>query len=256
MKSNIKFKKGEFITQNSYTDSFAIFDGCCDDDINGSDGSVYSLICYYNPRHYTQNSDNRWVTETIFEYNLDGSNTCEYTLEEEDFIYWRTCTQSEIDKALEFLAKKGLAWIDKENKFRKLGANEKLCFGNPVSTGACGGNVRYNGNPSNPFYKNTQQQTVKHNKQVTLFVKDAWEQKSPITGMNDERRNFVSVQCDKLKFAFNTYSSNGVMIYPNCGTQVPRRYDGYDDYHGHMNGIDAYNQLMRGTEWWGYDEME
>jgi len=262
MKPNLKFKRGEFITQNSSPESFAIFGGDAYDPVEKGAGIDYSLICYYNPYHYTQNDANRWVREEVFEYDLEDNDmdeTCEYTISADDMNYWRTCTQTEIDNALKLLAKKHLAWIEETNKFRKLGVNETLRFDTPKPTGTPGGNVHrmppmYGGNTPGIVNPNARGSAINTRKQITRYVKDDWEQKEPITCMDNERRVFVIGQCDKLKYAFDNYQFNGVRVYPQNGAQVPRRcFSGYPNAMGY--GMCAYNALMQGDEW-GYFDCE
>jgi hypothetical protein len=261
MRSNLKFRKGEFITQNSCPNSFAIFGGEAYDPVKAGDGMDYSLICYSNPQHFTKEGE-KWIHESIFEYDLEETNeTCEYTINESDKNYWRTCTQGEIDNALKFLASKHLAWVEEDNKFRKLGANERIVFGTeeqPKNTGVPGGNVRYNGRPNtpgivNPYYSNRNigfTPSTKTTKMITRVVKDDWEQKEPITTMTVEHKEMVMIQCDKLKYAFDSYQVNGVRVYPNNGAQVPRKVYGSENSMGY--GMCAYEALMQGTDWWGY----
>lgn len=266
MKPNLKFRRGEFITQNSCPDSFAIFGGDAYDPVEQGAGMDYSLICYFNPSHYDQNSQGRWVREEVFEYDLEDEETCEYTINADDMEYWRSCTQAEIDNALKYLAKKHLAWVEETNRFRKLGINEQLRFdapghtGNLNCTGIPGGNVHR----TSPMYgrertpgivnPNARGSAVNTRKQITRYVNENWEQKEPICTMDDERRVFVVGQCDKLKYAFDSYQFNGVRVYPQNGAQVPRRcYSGYPDAMGY--GMCAYNALMRGDDW-GYFDCE
>lgn len=262
MKPNLKFKKGEFITQDSSPNSFAIFGGEAYDPINAGDGVDYSLICYYNPQHVTKEGG-KWVSESIFEYDLENANeTCEYTINESDMNYWRTCTQGEIDNALKFLSTKRLAWVEEDNKFRTLNLNERLVFGDeeqPKSTGTPGGNTRHIGHSgppglvnSNPFYQNRGTTSANSLKTITKVVKEDWEQKEPMTTMTIEHKELIMVQCEKLKYAFDSYQSNGVRVYPQNGTQVPRRTGGYEGPMGMGYGMCAYEALMQGTDWWGF----
>lgn len=253
MKSNLKFKRGEFITQNTCPDSFAIFGGDAYEPIVEGEGVDYSLICYHNPSHYAQNSEGKWVREDVFEYDLDNEETCEYTINACDMEYWRACTQEEIDTALRFLANKHLGWNDSTHKLRKLGVNEQIRFGQPAFTGAPGGNA----NRTSPIYNtpgivnpNARGSAVSVRATITRIVNDNWEQKEPISAMDDKRRVFVVEQCNKLKWAFDTYG-NSVVIYPSNGSQVPRRYDYGEDVMGH--GINA---LMKGCDDWGFYECE
>lgn len=240
MKRFFKFDKGDFITQESSPGLFAIFSGDVYEPTREGEEAYYSLICYYNPSHFEQNSENKWVCEKVFEYDLDNDETCEYTINVSDIEYWRRCSQEEINSALKILADKGLAWMAETSKFRKLGANEQLKFGTPEppkNTGICGGNVYRN----NPAYAPKQKTNCKI---ITKTVDINWEQKTPITCMDDKRRNFIAEQCDKLKFAFNTYSVNTYGCYPR------RNYDYGDDME---YGMRAYRELMQG-DYWGYGE--
>lgn len=251
----MKFKKGEFITQNSCPDSFAIFGGDAYEPVEKGAGVDYSLICYYNPSHYSQDSQGIWIRESVCEYDLDGEETCEYTINADDMQYWRNCTQEEIDNALKILARKHLAWIKDENKFRKLGPNEQIAFEEHKNTGMPGGNVTrtspmYGGNT--PGIVNPNARSYNNTRTITRAIDDNWEQKEPIVTMDEERRVFVAGQCDKLKYAFDSYQYGGVRVYPQNGAQIPRRtdYSGYPDAMGY--GMCAYEELKNGSDWWGY----
>ena len=247
MRSNLKFNKGDFITQNSCPNSFAIFGGDAYDPIEQGAGVDYSLICYYNPQHFDQTSNGNWVRQTVFEYDLEDE-TCEYTINANDMEYWRACTESEKDDALRFLASKHLAWNDNSYKFRKLGVNEQLMFGGPKNTGACGGNVRHVGANTNPYYNpnayNRNTATTPKRKTITRIVDDNWEQKEPIETMSEEHRVLLVGQCDKLKYAFDDYRFG-------CNVSVPRRGGSYPDVMGY--GMCAWEALMNGECWGAYD---
>lgn len=251
----LKFKKGDFITQNNSPESFAIFGGDIYESEDSESETLYSLICYYNPSHYEQNSDGKWIKQSVIEYDFednDHDETCEYTIGDGDFDFWRLCSKREIEAALKMLAEtKKLAWDDKTNKFRKLGPNERLVFDEPKSTGACGGNVN-RGLGINPFYGKGQQKTVKL---ITRSVKDDWEQKEPICTMNDEKREFVAGLCEKTRI-YTTCTTGATRVYPTCGAQVPRRtgfgYCSWPDAMGY--GMCAYNALMNGEMWGAYDD--
>ena len=99
MNKNIPFAKGDFITQISNTESIAVFEGKTFKHNEGP--TEYTLNCYYNPNHFEKNSDGCWYSEKIIEYDMtDNSMVCEYTISEDDFPYWRNCTQEEINKFL------------------------------------------------------------------------------------------------------------------------------------------------------------
>lgn len=115
----IKFNKGDFITQESADEVFAIWGG--DKYVLKNKHKVqYSLTCYCDPTNFENKKPS-----PILSLGLHG-NQCDYVINEEDLPYWRKCTQSEINKILEFLALKGYKWINDE--LQKLLPNEKLCF--------------------------------------------------------------------------------------------------------------------------------
>lgn len=245
MGSKLKFRKGDFITQNSCPNSFAIFGGDVYEPVEEGAGEDYSLICYYNPAHYDQDSNGNWIRQSVFEYDLGTTEVCEYTINEHDMMFWRCCTESEKDKALQTLATKKLAWIENTYKFRKLGVNEQLMFGDPKNTGDCGGNVRHGGANTNPYYNpnayNRNTTTAPKRKTITRIVDDDWEQKEPIATMTEEHKVLVLKQCEKLKYAFNSYSYGS-------DVSVPRR-GGFSNYMSY--GMCALASLMEG-DCWGY----
>lgn len=254
---SIKFKNGDFITQNSCPKSFAIFEGETYAPDNEGDGVDYSLTCYYNPDHCSlDTATNRWTREFVFEYDLTTVSVCEYTINENDLVFWRLCTEEEKNDALKMMAEEHhLAWEEDKKKFRKLGQNEKLFFGDrPKSTGACGGNV-IPLNHRNPMYRTEQfkeKDKEKTTKKISLIVDSAWEQKIPVSSMNDERRELVANMCEKLKWAFNTYSGTGTRVYPQDGSYPPYRC-GYNPYVYGYDGMAAYQELMNGDDWGWYD---
>ena len=230
---NLKFKKGEFITQNKGTGaSFAVFEGVVYEPSNGAKGPLeYSLMCFYNPDHYVQDSNGDYKKEYVFECDVDD-DTCEYFIDENDFEFWRSCTDYEINQALKFLAvEKGIAFDDKKKEFRKLKDGEKISFDAPKSTVIPGGNVQHRGSESsfggfNPFYRGGGSQTTEK-KYITRQVSDDWEQKDPITNMSDERRDMVGELCVKYAYSFNNYSNVSMVNYPRNGRQIPVR-GGFD----------------------------
>ena len=240
MKTNLKFKKGDFITQDADPTSFAIFEGIQYDPASPDEDVCYSLTCYYDPYHYEQNSDGIWYNKKIFEYDLVNEMTCEYTIDKSDLDYWRVCTEREKVIILKTLADNGLAWEEDKKCLRKLKPSEKLTFGEPKVTGFGGGNV----NRTPPIYGGrTAPTTVTHTKTITLKVDTNWEQKEPISSMDKTRREFVVNQCHKLKYAFNSYQSR--IIYPSGGRGPI--------YGSRMIGMDAYSELMNGDDWGYYD---
>ena len=256
MKLNTKFKKGEFITQNSCPDSFAIFGGEAYDPIEKGAGPDYSLICYYNPSHFNQDSNNRWVREEVFEYDLETNEideSCEYTINADDMDYWRHCTQDEIENALKILANKRLAWIKETNKFRRLATNEQIKFDTPVtpvSTGEPGGNTFsrqspiYNRNVG--FYNPNASSKNDARKLITRTVKDDWEQKEPITTMTNEHKDLVEKECINLKYAF--YNSS-VRTFYTGGEHHSSQFNNPN----YPDGISAYKELMYGEDWGYFD---
>ena len=229
---HLRFKRGEFITQAQTNDeSFAIFEGNVYEPSNGEKGPLeYSLMCFYDPDHYEQDSEGNYKRQYVFECDVDDE-TCEYFIDENDLSYWRSCTNDEINKALKFLAEiKHIAFDEKTKTFRKLSENEKISFSQPKSTGYCGGNVQHRGSESymgglNPFYK-TGTREIEHpvanaKKYITRVVDENWEQKEPISNMSEEHTTLVNLLCEKLKFAFQ--SNFGTITYPINGKQVPRR---------------------------------
>jgi hypothetical protein len=253
---SIMFKKGQFITQNSCPKSFAIFEGDAYAPDNDRDGMDYSLTCYYNPDHCSfDDKSNKWLREFVFEYDLSTVSVCEYTINENDMVYWRLCTEDEKNDALKILAEKHqLAWDEKTNKFRKLEKNEKLFFGEkPKNTGACGGNVHTH---QNPMYRTEQfHDKDKTTKKISLVVDADWEQKIPVSSMDSNRRELVANMCEKLKWAFNSYSvGSGTMVYPQNGSYQPYRYGGHNPYaYLGYDGMAAYQELMNGDDWGWYD---
>lgn len=235
----LKFGKGEFITQINSSNCFAIFEGIVYDSSNDDNSVDYSLYCYYNPNHYEIDDNGKRVSKQVFEYDLGEKEVCEYTINSDDFKYWRSCTESEIINALKILASKNLAWEEQKNMFRKLVAGEQLKFDNPKPTGYCGGNVRR----TPPMYPSSTR-TVKV---ITRYVNKNWEQKEPMTCMSNERKTLIENQCHKLKHAFDTRSYD-VVSYPQNGYDYPRRNSIYG------NGYNALNHLMNGESWGCYDE--
>ena len=224
---NLKFKKGDFITQIGSTQgSFAVFDG---DEFEMEGCKMYALLCYYNCEHYIQNSDGQFVKENIFECDVDD-DTCEYAVEEADMDSWRLCTTDEETAALKFLAEqKKIAYVPTTKMFRKLLPHEVINFGTPRSTGSCGGNVlgRTGGNP---YYGKggMPTTTVKTTKTITRIVKDDWEQKEPVCTMSEEQTVLLQKECEKLKYSFNTYSSVNRQFVGGCYAR--QEYDPYDEY--------------------------
>ena len=229
-----RFKKGEFITQNTCPDSFAIFGGDVFAPENRDDGEDYSLICYYNPSHFNQDGSGKWVREEVFEYDLGTIEVCEYTINVRDMGFWRKCTEKEKEDALKVLAeKKQLAFDEDTNKLRKLGMNEKLFFGDKKENKRC---------QTVPMYNTNTTKVVNANKKITLDVDENWMQKEPITSMDGARKTFVSAQCEKLKYSFSSYYSpyyGG--YYGGSGNAYQRRVYGhgnyYDEFCGGVGGL-------------------
>ena len=225
---DLKFKKGEFITQNACPNCFAIFGGQPFDPIEKGGEIDYSLICYYNPAFYEQRGDGTYGDkETILEYDLDGESTCEYTIQIPDMDYWRLCTEEEKKRDIKFLAEeKRIAWDEIKHEFRRMVAGEKVLFDddNYFRQGETIRNPYY-GNNSNPNSHTVVRTTTK--KLITRFVKDDWEQKEPIATMTVEHKELVLNQCEKLKHSFYESYYTGTRVYPQNGAEVPRRVLGY-----------------------------
>jgi hypothetical protein len=235
---HLKFKPGEFITQStSRNGSFAIFEGEVYEPTEKGGPNEYSLMCFYNPEHYTQDSDGKFNKEYVFECDVDD-DTCQYIIDDNDMDFWRGCTEQEKHDALKFLAEnKHIAYDEKTKTFRKLTQGERISFDAPKPTAVNPAAMTpHRGSESfNPFYGrghgpgtvgNTPVKETK--KYITRIVKDDWEQKEPITNMDDEHREMLDGLCEKLKYEFNYSSvSTGVMRYPTNGSQVPMR-QGFD----------------------------
>lgn len=219
----LKFKRGEFITQStSRNGAFAVFEGNVYEPSEKGGPSEYSLMCFYNPEHYTQDSDGKYNKEYVFECDVDNE-TCEYFIDDNDMQYWRSCTQAEITEALKFLAeRKRIAFDEKTLTFRKMTQGETIHFGTPQNRGS-ESNI-------NPFYRGNvhgrgfmgQTSNTDTKKYISRIVDENWEQKEPICNMDEERGEFLSKVCASLKHEYESYTT-GVMIYPNNGSQIPRR---------------------------------
>lgn len=225
---HLKFKKGDFITQSTTGGgSFAIFEGDVYEPTEKGGPNEYSLMCFYNPEHYTQDSNGNFNKEYVFECDIDDE-TCEYILDDNDMSFWRACTEQEKIEALKFLAeKKRIAFDDKTFTFRRLTGSERLQFGEPNTS------TPHRGSESssiNPFYRGVHgpgsvgNPIVNSKKIITRVVDEDWEQKEPISNMNEEHIELVMTQCEKLKFAFDSYNvSTNMLRYPTGGNQVPVR---------------------------------
>lgn len=213
---DLMFKKGAFITQISHPDSFAIFGGDKFDSSVTGDGDAYSLICYHNPTHYSQDSNGKWISEgEVFEFDMGDENVCEYTIFCEDLNCWRECTYAEIKKHLQYLAeKKRLAWDEVKNEFRPLKPNETLRFDAPAKT-----------NLKPPTYSG---QYKSEEKKISLKIKEDAEQVGPIVTMCAEMKELIQTECERLKYSFykGTYYQDQV--------QVPYRREYQGTYNGRV----------------------
>lgn len=236
---NLKFKKGDFITQIGSTQgSFAVFDG---DEFEMEGCKMYALMCYYNCEHYTQNSEGQFVKENIFECDIED-DTCEYAVEETDMDSWRLCTTDEETAALKFLAdQKKIAYVPTTKRFRKLLPHEVINFGNPRSTGVTGGNV-IGRTAANPFYGRggtpLNKPTTKTTKTITRVVKDDWEQKEPVCTISEEHTILLQAECEKLKYSFSAHTVATRPFVGGCC--VGQGFDPYDEY-GIQNGYGCYD---------------
>ena len=252
-----KFEKGQFIKQSTAAvGSFAIFEGDVYEPTVKGGPNEYSLMCFYNPEHYIQDENGDYKREYVFECDVDD-DTCQYIIDDTDTPFWRVCTEYEKQEALRFLAEvKHIAFDERTCTLRKLLDNEKISFEPPKNTGVPGGNVQHHGSETNlnPFYRGNRclnpNPRVETKKLITRNVSENWEQKEPISNMNEEHAELVSAQCEKLKYAFDTYSTN-VMSYPTNGRQVPTRY-GYDACGWPIeNNVAA---MFGGRGWWDYED--
>ena len=236
---NLKFKKGDFITQIGSTQgSFAVFDG---DEFEMEGCKMYALMCYYNCEHYTQNSEGHFTKEYIFECDIED-DTCEYAVEETDMDSWRLCTTDEETAALKFLAEeKKIAYVPTTKRFRKLLPHEVINFGTPRSTGTPGGNM-IGRTAANPFYGrggtplNRPTTTAKT---ITRVVKDDWEQKEPVCTISEEHTILLQAECEKLKYSFSAHTVATRPFVGGCC--VGQGFDPYDEYGVQgMYGYDEY----------------
>lgn len=223
---NLKIKRGDFITQIGSTQgSFAVFDG---DEFEMEGCKMFSLMCYYNCEHYTQNSEGQFVKENIFECDIDD-DTCEYAIEEDDMDSWRLCTTDEQTAALKFLAnEKKIAFVPTTKRFRKLLPHEVVNYGAPKPTGSCGGNV-LGRTSANPFYGRGGTPLNKPTtKTISRVVRADWEQKEPICTMSEEQTFLIQSECERLKYSFNSYTVASRPYVGNCYAR--QGYDPYDEY--------------------------
>jgi hypothetical protein len=234
---NLKFKKGDFITQIGSTQgSFAVFDG---DEFEMEGRKMYALMCYYNCEHYTQNSEGHFVKEHIFECDVED-NTCEYAVEETDMDSWRLCTTDEQTAALKYLAEeKKIAYVPTTKRFRKLLPHEVINFGTPRSTGTCGGNAYRNGNPYYGKGGMPLNRPTTTTKTITRVVKEDWEQKEPVCTISEEHTILLQAECERLKYSFNSYTVASRPFVGGC--YVGQGLDQYDEY-GMQNMYGAYDE--------------
>jgi hypothetical protein len=223
---HLKFKKGDFITESSSKNgSFAVFEGEVYEPTKKGELFEYPLMCFYNPAHYTQDSNGEYKKEYVFECDVED-DTCQYIIDENDLNFWRVCTVEEKRDALKFLAEvKRIAFDEVTNTFRKLKENEKITFDAPKTTynrGSESGGI-------NPFYRgllphgpgSVGNSPVVSKKTITRSVDENWEQKEPIRNMPYERIELISKMCEKLKYDFSYSSSNDCYCWPGL----------YDDYY-------------------------
>lgn len=193
--------KNLFITQPDYPDSFAIL---ANDTYESDDGQEQLLLCYYNPTHFEMDENGKWhMGNEVLSCEI-GTESCEYTIPNDEIEYWRECTSAEINRAVKLLADKRIAW--ENGRLRKMATGETLNFGT---------------NP-NPYYRNQYRPSTPStpkNKYITKTVREDWEQIEPITVMSIDHRELLLEECKKP--LYQTY-------YPSCqGTA----------YHGTYNGI-------------------
>lgn len=216
---NLKFKKGDFITEiSSNNGSFAVFEGETYAPSVKGGPNEYSLMCFFNPEHYEQDSNGNYKAEYIFECDVDD-DTCQYIIDDNDMGFWRVCTESEKREALKFLAEiKKIAFDENDLSFRKLKDNERINFGERRDTR----NLGSENSMISPFYRGAPavSKEEKPTKLITRYVSENWEQKEPITNMTYEHSELILDLCKKIRMSFS-YS---------------------DDYYGNlMYGWDCYD---------------
>lgn len=185
--TKIQFKKGDFLTQESIYDSFAIWEGNVYKSKKGI--NQYSLIVYGNNTYNTTTKTFKFITHV----GCNGKD-CGYVVNETDLHTWRKCTQSEINTILLSLAKSKYKWDNEKLIIEKMDANEHLVLTD--------GNSLYN--------------------KATTIKKRNYKQKIKLKPMTHSATAFLKKECDKYNFALTDYHplirsrSNKKKIRSNC----------------------------------------
>lgn len=111
--SEVLFKKGQFVRERTSPDTFAIFEGNLVESTT-TYRKQYSLLLYYNPKHYCKMREGVWDYKETLVYK-NGPEKCEKTtdtLKEDN--WWIALSEEEIEKAMTKLLEKGFIW-DEEN---------------------------------------------------------------------------------------------------------------------------------------------
>jgi len=168
--SKILFKKGDFITQDSVTESFAIWDGTHYKSKEGED--QYALIVYGNIVKDETTNKYKFVTHI----GCNGKS-CGYVIEAKDMDSWRKCTQNEINIILLSLFKNKYKWNNTLKEIEKLTSKDTL-----------------SSNDSSSCYK-----------QSVILKKRSYQQKIKIKPMDVNASNFIKLESDKYNEMINDY---------------------------------------------------
>ena len=168
--SAILFKKGDFLTQETIEDSYAIWDGTLYMAKNGS--KQYALMVYGRLEYNKTKNSSKFVTDI----GLNGK-TCGYVVDEADINGWRKCTQTEINKILLSLGKNKYRWDTKDLALHRVLSKEEL---------------NLNGT-SSAYYKST------------VLKKRYNRQKISIIPMSNKSNLFLQNECDKYNDFLENY---------------------------------------------------
>lgn len=218
--NDLRFLKGEFITQDCADEVFAIW---CGKEYDSEDkkSTDYSLFAYCDPTNMVEDKNSRgniiYKPEPILSVGLDGEE-CEYVIGKEDLSCWRTCTQSEINNILKFLAQKGYKWVMEECKLHKLAPGEKLVFDGPNAQSQ----------NQTALNKGGYSSLFSTKPKVTVLKKKWNRQHFPIVTMTLKRKSLVINACgeyNKIKYpprTYSAYNSNSSSVGFNA-----KQYGGY-----------------------------
>lgn len=168
--SAILFKKGDFLTQETIEDSYAIWDGTL---YIAKDGSRQYSLAVYGRLEYNQA---KRISQFVTDIGLDGKS-CGYVVDEHDITGWRKCTQTEINHILLSLGKNKYRWDTKELALHRVSSKEEL-----------------NLNGSSSAYN-----------KATVLKKRYNRQKIGIVPMNSSSNFFLHEECDKYNNFLENY---------------------------------------------------